>query len=326
MRTSDPQIAPSTTNSLLRRQSNTSSHEQSEQVVPRIFTFQQSTNWDREGYPIFVKRRESQQATYLHEHVYHEIVLVESGTADHISAEGVRKLHSGDLLVIKPRIWHQYENPKHFGIVNCLFDRRILMHQKVFLSLIGGAFELFLKPPRQPATTPPSILHASPSQRLRITDILNAMVRERREKLIDWEGALAVHLLDLIVTISRIYHGANPGERPPLTDKARDFVNGIVVYLESQSHKKITLSELSKKFHTSESYLSRLFSKRMGMGIIDYIHHLRIEAACELLRTSDWSVSRVASEVGYDEIPYFCRRFRREIGKSPKEYRTSALL
>jgi len=274
-----------------------------------------------DGYPIYVKRRPAQADTVAHEHVYHEIVFVETGTAEHLSAEGIRRLHAGDVLVIKPRIWHQYIGTANFGIINCLFDRRILAHQQVFVSLLGGAFDLFSRPPKNPASTPPAFFHAPPHLREYFIFLLNSMIRERKEKQAQWEGALVGHLMNLIVAISRL-DCINPvPEAPLLTHKARDFANEIMIYLETNFREKIVLDELSRQFHVSSSYLSRIFTRRMGMGVIDYTNHLRIEAACELLRNSDWPVTRIATEVGYEEVAYFFRRFRKEIGMSPQSYR-----
>lgn len=285
-----------------------------------VFTLTQTTG-DKEGYPILIRRCPEQGATFMHEHVYHEVVFVESGTAEHLSAEGKRRLVVGDVIVIKPRIWHRYTNTQGFGIINCLFDRRILVHQKVFLSLASGAFELFQKPVRKPKETPPTFLHASSAQQERLLSILNTMIRERHEKQIDWQGALVGSLLNLIVAISRIYHGAHRGPNTAPNDQRHDLANAIMVYLEEHFRSRISLEELSKRFHASHSHLSRVFAQRLGMGIVDYINHLRIEAACELLKNTDWPASRIASEVGYDEVPYFFRRFKREMSASPQEYR-----
>lgn len=289
--------------------------------TPVIFTLQQSARWDSTGYPIFVRRQPKQEPTVIHEHVYHEIVFVESGTAEHLSAEGTRRLHAGDVLVLKPRIWHQYLSTSRFGVINCLFDRRILSHQKAFLSLLGGAFDLFIKPPKHAVSTPPAFFHASPHLRKDFLHLLNAMIRERKEKREQWEGAMVVHLMSLIVAIARLDTGEPVGQPEELTHGARDFANEVVIYLEMNFRQKITLDELSRHFHVSASYLSRIFTRRMGVGIISYINHLRIEAACELLRSSDWPVTRIATEVGYDEVAYFFRRFRKEIGMSPQVYR-----
>lgn len=285
-----------------------------------VFTFTQ-TGGDKEGYPILIRRCPDQHETHAHEHVYHEVAFVESGTAEHLSAEGKRRLVVGDILVIKPRIWHRYINTQGFGIINCLFNRRILTHQKVFLSLASGAFELFQKPVRQPATTPPSFLHASPTQQERILSIMNTMIRERQEKQLDWQGALVGSLLNLIVAISRIHHGVNREEPCSMGEQKRNVATAVMVYLEEHFRSAITLDDLARRFHASPSHLSRVFAQRVGMGIIDYVNHLRIEAACALLQSTDWSATRIASEVGYDETPYFFRRFKRELGTSPLNYR-----
>ncbi len=294
-------------------------------LSPTIFTFQQSARGDIDGYPIYVKRRTDQADTVIHEHVFHEIVFVESGTAEHRSAEGTRRLLTGDLLVIKPRIWHQYFNTANFGVINCLFDRRILAHQQVFVSLLGGAFDLFSRPPKDPAHTPPAFFHVPPYLREHFLFLLHSMIRERKEKQPQWEGVLVGHLMSLIATIARLDCSNPAPQLPVLTREARDFANEVLIHLETHFRDKVTLEELSKAFSVSPSYLSRIFAKRIGMGIIEYTNHLRIEAACELLRTSDWSVTRIATEVGYEEVSYFFRRFRKEIGMSPHTYRQQQL-
>lgn len=287
-------------------------------LTPEVFSIH-TTGGDKEGYPILIKRHINQADTSYHEHIFHELVLVEGGTAEHQSCEGVRRLVAGDILVIRPRIWHRYFNTQNFQIVNCLFDRKILIDHSVFLSLAKGAFDLVHRPVLFPDKTPPSFLHANPQQRESITETLNGMIQERKDKRVDWEGSLIAHLLNLIIQISRV-NNESPREEA-LSDSNRNLANMLLVYLEGHFRKEITLKELSVRFHSSPSHLSRVFNKRIGMSIIDYINHLRIEAACKLLRTTDLTASQVASEVGYDEIPYFFRRFKRELRTSPQEYR-----
>jgi AraC family L-rhamnose operon transcriptional activator RhaR len=288
-----------------------------------IFTLKQSAADDLEGYPIFVKRQTDQKDTFPHEHVYYEVAIIEAGTADHYSAEGTRRLQAGDLIVVKPGVWHQYRNTRTFHIVNCLFDRRILIHQKMFFSLVGGAFDLFGRPAGLSRKVAPIFLHAQPAQHERLRQIIKSMILERREKLIDWEGALLAQLQDLIVILSRIHHGAHPGAEEELTPGVRDLCNEIIVYLEDHFRERVSLADLSHHFHASPSYLSRIFKRRMGLGLIEYVNTLRIEEACRLLGTRDWSITQIAGEVGYDEIAYFSRCFRKKTGKSASAYRNS---
>jgi AraC-like DNA-binding protein len=108
-----------------------------------------------------------------------------------------------------------------------------------------------------------------------------------------------------------------------MANRALEAVVEASDYIEKHFNETIMRNDLARKLHVSPAYLSRVFSKRMGVGIVQYQHHLRIEEACRLLRETDDPITRVAGLVGYDEIAYFSRRFRREVGQSPREYRAA---
>jgi AraC-like DNA-binding protein len=54
---------------------------------------------------------------------------------------------------------------------------------------------------------------------------------------------------------------------------------------------------------------------------VQFVHHIRAEEACRLLRFTNEPVTAIAGKVGYDEIAYFSRCFRAQIGRSPRQYR-----
>lgn len=288
---------------------------------PSIYYLEQSAAWDWAGYPIFAKRIEQHPPNKPHQHTYYEIVLVEAGTAEHLTAQGSRHLLPGDVIIIQPRIWHQYREPKNFQIVNCLFDRGVLRTHGTFLALLDGAFEYFFKPPADRRNAAPIVLHASPALHTRLNQLLNAMIQERSEKAPDWQAAMIIHLLSLLLSISRLNRAPFQSPSKECSNHLRTMVNRIIEYLELHFRETFSLSELSKRFHLSPSYISRLFSQRMGIGLVNYLHHVRIEEACRLLVVTDWTVTRIATEVGYDEFTYFSRRFRKEVGETPKSYR-----
>ena len=65
--------------------------------------------------------------------------------------------------------------------------------------------------------------------------------------------------------------------------------------------------------------------KAVGKSATEYINEYRIEKASILLKNTDESVSRVATDVGYDDLNYFSRIFKRIMGMSPVKYRAAAL-
>ena len=72
-------------------------------------------------------------------------------------------------------------------------------------------------------------------------------------------------------------------------------------------------------------HFSRMFREVMGTSAIDYVKRLRIEEAKRRLIRSGCSVADVASEVGFENIPYFHRVFKEVEGISPRAYRKKGL-
>ena len=81
--------------------------------------------------------------------------------------------------------------------------------------------------------------------------------------------------------------------------------------------------ELARRVHLSPCYFSKLFKKQTGLTFTEYRRRARIEQAKRLLLDPHRRVSEVAFEAGFESIPYFNRVFRRSLGCSPSEYRTT---
>jgi len=70
-----------------------------------------------------------------------------------------------------------------------------------------------------------------------------------------------------------------------------------------------------------ERTFKRRFMQATGMGPLDYVHHLRLEEAKQMLESDDASVESIAAEVGYRDASFFNRLFRRKVMMSPAQYR-----
>ncbi len=93
-----------------------------------------------------------------------------------------------------------------------------------------------------------------------------------------------------------------------------------------QGHYAHTLSrgEISAAVGVSEDYLSRVFSREMGLSPWEYLNRLRVLQAKRLLANSPESVTWIAAQVGFDDPAYFSRVFQKLEGCSPREYRGQA--
>jgi AraC-like DNA-binding protein len=91
-------------------------------------------------------------------------------------------------------------------------------------------------------------------------------------------------------------------------------------YMVGHYQEPITLEGLAQMAGLSVSHYSRLFKKIIGYSPIDYLTHLRVDRAKELLSLSDYRLKSIAGSVGYTDEFYFSRIFKKVTGYSPRDY------
>jgi AraC-like DNA-binding protein len=85
----------------------------------------------------------------------------------------------------------------------------------------------------------------------------------------------------------------------------------------------LTVSDLAHAARLSPAHFSREFRRVFGEPPHRYLITRRLERAAALLRTTDWSVGRIATSVGWDSIGSFTTSFGRVYGMSPTRYRAT---
>ncbi len=100
-------------------------------------------------------------------------------------------------------------------------------------------------------------------------------------------------------------------------------MHAIVDYIYSHYTEDVHLDELSDISSYNKYYMCRIFKKYFGMSPRDYIIHLRILKAKELLRDTDISIQDISDMVGIGDLNYFYRLYRARTGISPASYRKS---
>lgn len=110
-----------------------------------------------------------------------------------------------------------------------------------------------------------------------------------------------------------------PGSGISLSEAVRPALE----YMVENYANNISVEELAGRVHLSKSYFMSCFKKAVGVGAIEYLAQLRVNAACERLTGTDQAVSEIAFACGYNNLSNFNRQFRRVKGCSPREYRKS---
>ncbi len=126
-------------------------------------------------------------------------------------------------------------------------------------------------------------------------------------------------LLERGTTISRL-------SESPERESLGIIVKKCKQYLKTHYRNDISLPILSATLGANETALCRKFKEETGETIFQYLTHLRIEAACKMLRNTHRSVSEIAFCCGFNTVTHFNRKFKEIMVMSPKEFRANHCL
>lgn len=101
------------------------------------------------------------------------------------------------------------------------------------------------------------------------------------------------------------------------------FINRVIQYILLHLEDELNLSTLARTFQTQPSNLANQFKKETGLTVSNFVNQRRIDHACYYLKYSDLSVHTIATIVGYTDINYFSRTFKKLKGMTSSIYRHS---
>lgn len=130
--------------------------------------------------------------------------------------------------------------------------------------------------------------------------------------------SIGLYTMDLFIKLHRL-----SGERKRLS-KADITVKKIIEYLENYIIKfqkeKINVQDIANELNMNYCYLCNVFKQKTGMGILNYVNKLKIHQATKLLIETNLNISQIADKLGYQNVYYFSRVFKKFMGVSPSEY------
>lgn len=101
----------------------------------------------------------------------------------------------------------------------------------------------------------------------------------------------------------------------------KDVLENVKNYIDLHYEKDLTQEFVAALFRLNRSYLSSAFKARMGISFVDYVNKVRISHAKELLKNTSKKMYQIAQAVGYENVKYFFRVFKKMEGVTPEQYR-----
>lgn len=106
-----------------------------------------------------------------------------------------------------------------------------------------------------------------------------------------------------------------------LNSATRQLIRRAVTIIHARFAEPLTREEIANQLNISADYLTDCFRQEFGITPITYIRRYRIKQACDLLLSTDRSITQISVDVGFADSAHFTRTFIREMGKSPKAFR-----
>lgn len=154
------------------------------------------------------------------------------------------------------------------------------------------------------------VLAATGREKLLELANLPAPFHLKRGDMIIPQDALFQHLYSVMKT----YHTQHAEGQTAHVHKAMAFI-------EEQLEHDVSLHQVAKHVHLHPNHLSEVFKKSTGMTFGDFVIRKKMNRAMEILSVSPAKVSEVASQIGYEDVKYFSKVFKKYTGKTPSEFR-----
>lgn len=104
--------------------------------------------------------------------------------------------------------------------------------------------------------------------------------------------------------------------------KTEQFVNAAKKYVQKNYKEKLTLAMISGDIGISQGYLSSVFKKTTGSNRNDYVNHVKIEKAKDLIGMHEYMMYEISDMLGFENPYYFSKVFKRITGMTPSDYET----
>lgn len=123
------------------------------------------------------------------------------------------------------------------------------------------------------------------------------------------------NLYNAIVQVNRFY------DKKYVSFGTRQRLDAVVSYIHANLQRQLPLETLAEVAGISDRRLRTIFQEYYHMSPQQYIMAQRMHLACKYIRTDLYSLQEVAELVGFEDIYYFNRCFKKQVGVSPRQYK-----
>ena len=258
-------------------------------------------------------------SVFMHFHDFYELALVVSGTGLHMTSAGEQRVRRGSVIFVAPGVSHGYRMGEDLVVYNCFLRVEAAQFDLPWARRDQWLGHLFGPPGLEPRL--PAVVSLDEDALLECLGHLDA-IRERPAEERSEAYDLGHLLLALDVT-ARTFEREQP-EHLTVDPQASTMVASAIELIDHDLQRHWTLEELSSRLYVGSFHLVRQFKRWVGLPPIAYLNRRRAERAATLLATTDGAIADIGAQVGWPDPSHFSRRFRQQMGVSPRAYRAKS--
>lgn len=266
-------------------------------------------------YFTFKRKFDETHETKIHCHDFISMVYVLSGGCSYRIDDAHYQVKKGDMLVFNPGVNHgkTVKPGEEILELHVGFDN-IQIEGLTKNNLIGAE------------TCPVINLQEQEQEFLKCC---SDIYLEQENDLPGSELMLKIQVMRLIVlflktTRSDLCASKNPLVSFDSNDKSV-IVSTLITFLNENYMRPISLDTISKSIYLSPTYISKVFKEETGETPINYLIKLRLSKAREMLQDGRHSIKSVARSVGYEDVYYFSKLYKKYNRVSPSSIRKKAV-
>jgi len=160
------------------------------------------------------------------------------------------------------------------------------------------------------------LFHSSNNEFVQI--IMKRLLCECFEKKMAFDSAVNAYIILLFTEFLREYKN-NMGD-----SKVKDLNIAIITEIKNYLYVNYSVANLkstSEHFHFNADYLSKLIKNLTGVNFTGLMQSIKLKEACTLLKNSDFTIEEIMNRVGYNNMSYFYKLFKKNFNLTPVEYR-----
>jgi AraC-like DNA-binding protein len=258
----------------------------------------------------YIKKRERRYPWSMpnsHYHSYYEIYFLVSGTRRFLIRDRVYDMRAGDVIMLAPNVYHRSIGSGTHIRVNIEFTREFI--RKFFTS---NSFAPLLN------CFESGFISLTENESVEFSAITERLSEEYKntDNLYFITFAEAMRLL---CRAAKRQNDALPSNQAFFT--ASDTLRPIVEYINTHYSDISSLDDITKSCCINKSYMCRLFKKEMNITVGDYVSNVRVQESCELLASTDFSLTQISHQCGFSTPSSFSLQFKKMMGCTPSEFR-----